>query len=144
MRFALALSCRPQWTAAASGLRSIWVHAAETGSHDTRARAWHTARPVSWLLLGFGVLSALATLNAFWPVRTPLLAIVGFFAGWLTIELALHSLIAHAVVLAWLCAGGGLAEWPGVVGLVLALGASVGLFALHLRSLRAVVTLREF
>ena len=99
---------------------------------------------MTWLLLGFGVFSALATLNAFWPVRTPLLAIVGFFAGWLTIELALHSLIAHVVVLAWLCSEGGLDGWPGVVGLVLALGGCVGLVALHLRSRRAVVTLREF
>jgi acetyl esterase/lipase len=104
---------------------------------------WQT-RGVSWLLLVFGVLSAMATLNAFWPVRTPLLAIFGFFAGWLTIELALHSLVVHMTVLAWLCASGGLAAWPGIVGLVLALAACVGLFALHLRSRRAVVTLREF
>ena len=99
---------------------------------------------MSWLLFGFGLLSALATINAFWPVRTPLLAILGFFAGWLTIELALHNLVVHLAVLAWLIAAGGLQAWPGVVGLVLALAACVGLFALHLRSRRAVVTLREF
>lgn len=99
---------------------------------------------MSWLLFGFGVVSAAATLNAFVPVRTPLLAIVGFFAGWLTIELALHNLVAHLVVLALLCAWGGLDAWPGVVGLVLALAASAGLFALHVRSLRATVTLQAF
>jgi hypothetical protein len=64
----------------------------------------------------FGVLSALATLNAFWPVRTPLLAIFGFFAGWLTIELALHSLVVHMVVLAWLCAGAGWRRGRGSSG----------------------------
>lgn len=105
--------------------------------------AWQTAR-VSWVLLGFGLLSALAAVNAFWPVRAPLLLVVGFFAGWLTIELALHGLVLHVVVLAWLCTNGGLAAWPGVVGLVLALGGCVGLVALHLRSRQAVVTLRGF
>lgn len=110
----------------------------------TAAAGSGTLPRVSWLLLGFGVLSALAALNAFWPVRTPLLAIVGFFAGWLTIELALHSLVVHAAVLAWLCAEGGLAGWPGVVGLVLALAACVGLVALHLRSRRVAIVLRDF
>lgn len=103
-----------------------------------------TLAGVPWWLLGFGLASALATINAFHPVRTRWLAIVGFFAGWLTIELALHNLIAHAVVLALLIAYGGLAAWPGWVGLALALAASGGLVALHLRSRGAVVTLKSF
>jgi acetyl esterase/lipase len=99
---------------------------------------------VPWALFIFGVLAAAATLNAFWPVRTPLLAVLGFFAGWLTIELALHALVVHLALLGLLGAGGGLSAWPGVVGLALALAAAAGLVGLHLRSRRAVVTLREF
>lgn len=90
-----------------------------------------------WLLLGFGALSAAATINAFIPVRTRFVAIAGFFAGWLTIELALHNLVAHAVVLGALIWWGGLAGWPGVVGLVLAAAAAVGLVLLHAESRRA-------
>lgn len=96
------------------------------------------------MILIVGVLSALATLNAFLPVRARGLMIVGFFAGWLTIELALHILVFNATLIGALGAYGGLAEPRGQFGLGLALASSVGLVGLHMRSRRAAVTLREF
>ncbi|MBA3550349.1 MAG: alpha/beta hydrolase [Nannocystis sp.] len=94
------------------------------------------------LLIGIG--SALATLNAFLPVRTRWLAILGFFAGWLTIELALHILVFNATLIGALAAYGGLERPVGQFGLGLALASSVGLALLHLRSRRAAVTLQAF
>ncbi len=103
----------------------------------------HTRR-VSLLILLVGIVSALATANAFLPVRARGLIIVGFFAGWLTIELALHILVFNATLIGVLAAYGGLAEPRGQIGLGLAVAASVGLVGLHLRSRGAAVTLREF
>lgn len=99
---------------------------------------------MSLLILLIGIVSALATLNAFLPIRTRGLFIVGFFAGWLTIELALHILVFNATLIGALGAYGGLAEPRGQFGLGLALAASVGLVALHMRSRQAAATLREF
>jgi acetyl esterase/lipase len=99
---------------------------------------------VSWAILIVGLVGAAATLNAFFPVRTRWLAILGFFAGWLTIELTLHILLGSAAMLAWMISEGGLQAWPGQLGLGLAVAAAGGLLGLYLRSRRAVVTLREF
>lgn len=99
---------------------------------------------MSLLILIVGIVSALATLNAFLPITTRGLFIFGFFAGWLTIELALHILVFNATLIGALGAYGGLSEPRGQFGLGLALAASVGLAVLHLRSRQAAVTLREF
>ncbi len=99
---------------------------------------------MSWAILIVGLTGVAATLNAFFPIRTRWLAIVGFFAGWLTMELTLHILVGSAILLGVLIAYGGLEHWPGPVGLALAAGAGGGLLGLHLRSRQAVVTLREF
>ena len=99
---------------------------------------------MSRAILLVGLLSAAATLNAFLPVRTRWFVVFGFFAGWLTLELALHILVFNALLLGALVWRGGLAEWTGQLGLGLAVAASGGLVALHLRSRRATVTLREF
>ena len=107
-----------------------------------RARA--TLRGVSWAILIVGLASVAATLNAFFPIRTRWVAILGFFAGWLTMELTLHILVGTAVVLGVLISYGGLQAWPGQLGLALAAAASGGLLGLHLRSRKAEVTLREF
>ena len=99
---------------------------------------------MSWAIFSVGLLGVAATLNAFFPVRTRWLVIVGFFAGWLTMELTLHILVGSAALLGVLIGYGGLQEWPGPVGLALAAGAGGGLLGLHLRSRQAVVTMREF
>lgn len=99
---------------------------------------------VSWAILIVGLTSAAATLNAFLPVRTRWFVVFGFFAGWLTLELALHFLVINAILISVMAAEGGLAEPAGQFGLGLAGAASVGLVALHIRSRRATVTLKEF
>jgi acetyl esterase/lipase len=99
---------------------------------------------VSWAILIVGVTGVLSTLNAFFPVRTRWLAILGFFAGWLTMELTLHILVGTAVLLGVLIAYGGLQAWPGQLGLALAAASAGGLLGLYLRSRNARVTLREF
>ena len=99
---------------------------------------------VSWAILIVGLTGVVSTLNAFFPVRTRWLAIFGFFAGWLTMELTLHILVGSAVLLGVLIAYGGLQEWPGQLGLALAAAAGGGLLGLYLRSRKAVVTLRKF
>ena len=99
---------------------------------------------MSWAILAVGVTGVVSTLNAFFPVRTRWLAVLGFFLGWLTMELTLHILIGSAALLAVLVAYGGLQQWPGQLGLALATGAGAGLLGLHLRSRRAEVTLKAF
>jgi len=99
---------------------------------------------VPLVILLIGLVSAAATLNAFLPVRARGLLLVGFFAGWLTIELALHILVFNAALIGGLAAFGGLDAPHGQFGLGLALASSVGLVVLHRRSRRAAVTLREF
>jgi len=99
---------------------------------------------VSWAILIVGLTGVAATLNAFFPVRTRWLAILGFFAGWLTIELTLHILVGSAALLAVFIAYGGLQAWPGQLGLALAAAAGGGLLGLYLRSRKAEVTLAEF
>ncbi|HEY0133689.1 MAG TPA: alpha/beta hydrolase [Nannocystis sp.] len=99
---------------------------------------------MSWAILIVGVTGVLSTLNAFFPVRTRWLAILGFFAGWLTMELTLHILVGTAVLLGVLIAYGGLQAWPGQLGLALAAASAGGLLGLYLRSRNARVTLREF
>ncbi len=107
------------------------------------AVACHTVG-VSWAILTVGLVGVAATLNAFFPVRTKWLAILGFFAGWLTMELTLHILVGSAALLGVLVWYGGLQQWPGQVGLALAAAAGGGLLGLYLRSRQAVVTLRKF
>jgi acetyl esterase/lipase len=84
---------------------------------------------MEWLLLGVGTWCALFSRNAFWPpTRPPVLAVVGFFAGWLTIEVALHHLVWQAAAVGLLVAAGGLRAWPGWLGLALAGVAWCGLW----------------
>lgn len=92
---------------------------------------------MEWLLLALGGWCALFSVNAFWPPRRPaVLAAAMFFAGWLTIEVALHHLVWQAVAVGLLIASGGLARWPGWVGLGLAAFAWGGLWVCVVWSLR--------
>ena len=85
-----------------------------------------TLARVSLVILLIGIASALATLNAFLPVRGRWLGILSFFMGWLTIELALHMLVFNAALIGALAAYGGLGAPHGQFGLGLALASSVG------------------
>lgn len=74
------------------------------------------------LLLLLGIISAASAVNALWPIRRQWLAFPSFFASWLTIELAFHTLIlqaAIALLLIWWGALGTAAGWIGIVLLLL-------------------------
>ena len=99
---------------------------------------------MSWALLIVGFCGSLAAVNVFMPTRWRWLVVPGFFAAWLTIELALHVLLVGSGVVAWLVAEGGLAQPRGMVGLGLWGASAVALLVSHLQSRRTVTTLAEF
>ncbi len=81
-----------------------------------------------WLFLAVSLVGAWFTLNAFRPIGGfARLAVVSFFAGWLTTELALHHLAWQALFTALFVAAGALAGWPGWVGFGVTLVSWAGL-----------------
>jgi len=91
---------------------------------------------MQWLLLVAGVLSSLAVVNAARPRRGRRSFVPGFFASWLTIELAFHWLVLDVVVVAVGIAGGGADHLVGLLGLLLLAQSAVGLANLGRESLR--------
>ena len=92
---------------------------------------------MQWLLLIAGVISSVAVFNAARPRRghrTTLVA--GFFASWLTIELAFHWLVVVVAVAAVGIAGGGAEHPAGLLGLLLLAQSAVGLASLGREGLR--------
>jgi acetyl esterase/lipase len=88
--------------------------------------------------LAVGLVFVLLALNAFRPLFRPApLTVLSFFPAWLTIELPLHHAVAAAAVAGLLAWAGALREWPGRLGFVLALGASIALVAGWLRGFAA-------
>ncbi len=101
-----------------------------------------TAPPMSWVLLAFGSLLALAVANAL-RARPRSLGLPRFIIAWLVTELSLHVLVLGGIAVAGLAAFGGLRGWPGWLGLTLALAAGGGLVALSRRARRDAGALRE-
>jgi len=90
---------------------------------------------VSLLLLLVGLVSFALTFNALRPRFAPAgVAMVSFFAGWLTAELAFHVLCWHLAVVGTLVHNGALAYWPGTVGLWLSIASVALLFVSWRRS----------
>ncbi|MEU6035432.1 alpha/beta hydrolase [Actinomadura sp. NPDC047616] len=94
-------------------------------------------------LLAVGVTALLLTVNAHAPRYGAALAVPSFFAGWLTIELAPHLLVAEVAGIGLTAAYGGLGAWPGWVGLGAGVVGVAGTAATIVASRRTVVTLRE-
>jgi len=87
---------------------------------------------VSWILFGFGLVCALAGATSIAPPRWPGFAtLIAWPIGWLTSELPLHMLAFELGVAALLVGLGGLATWPGWVGLA-CLGAATMVLRQHL------------
>lgn len=93
---------------------------------------------VPFLFLFAASFAALFTLNALRPARRwwPLVG-PGFFASWLTGELAPHHLLWQALAFALFLWAGALAKWPGWVGAGLALLSWGGLLVLLSEARRA-------
>lgn len=88
-----------------------------------------------WLLLAWGLLSAWSLVNAYFPVRYTWLMGPSFLWSWLVIELAPHQAVWQPVGALVLARFGGLAAWPGWVGLGLIIGSEVAVAVLIRRSL---------
>jgi acetyl esterase/lipase len=81
-----------------------------------------------WIFLAVSLVGAAFTWNAFYPPRKwGALRAPGFFAGWLTSELAAHHIAWQAVATVIFVAAGALAEWPGRVGLAVTICSWLGL-----------------
>lgn len=100
-----------------------------------------TASP--WLLLAAGAWFVLLTANALWPRRHPLLMFQSLVAGLALREAAVHQLLWQLPVVLALVVLGGLARWPGVVGVVLTTLAWVGLAALFELARRDALHIRR-
>ncbi|MFD0686553.1 alpha/beta hydrolase [Actinomadura fibrosa] len=96
-----------------------------------------------YVLLALGILFVLLAANAHAPRRHAALLVPSFFAGWLTIELAPHLLVAEIVALALTAAYGGLDGWAGWTGLALGILGAAGTAATIVAARRTVVSLRE-
>ncbi len=99
---------------------------------------------MAWLLLLFGVLGALHSLNALAPRkgRSPLVFAWSFFASWITLELVWHHLLFGAVVTAALVSQGALDHAAGWVGLALMALTGAVLISIGLGTRRTVVSMR--
>ena len=84
--------------------------------------------PIPWIFFAVAVIGAWFTWNAYRPIYRPApLAVLSFFAGWLTAELAIHHILWQVAVTAVFVWAGALAAWPGVVGLGITLVSWVAL-----------------
>ncbi len=93
---------------------------------------------IPWLFLVVSLVGALFTLNAHLPARasSPLGA-ASFFPGWLTSELPLHHIAWQLLATFAFAGAGALDDWPGWLGLALALGSWMGMLALLSPALEA-------
>jgi acetyl esterase/lipase len=96
-----------------------------------------------WLLLAAGIAFVLLTANALWPLRHPLLMFQSFLAGLAVREAAVHQLAWQLPLVLALVVLGGLAQWPGVVGVGLAGLAWLGLAVLFRIARRDAASLRS-
>lgn len=75
-----------------------------------------------WIFLLLSLAGAWLTYNVYRPMYAPSRrAALSFFAGWLTIELALHQIALQVAVTALFVRAGALRGWPGVLGLLITL-----------------------
>jgi acetyl esterase/lipase len=102
------------------------------------------AAAVPWLFLAVTLVGAWFTFNAFRPIHWPApLALVSFFAGWLTTELALHHVGWQVLVTAIFVWAGALDAWPGWLGLAITLASWVGLLRCYAGARRAEAVVEE-
>lgn len=99
---------------------------------------------IPFLFLLATLVGAMFTLNALRPARRwwPLVG-PGFFASWLTGELAPHHIFWQAVATGLFLWAGALSGWPGFIALALVLGSWVGLAVLILESRKAHAVMAE-
>jgi acetyl esterase/lipase len=83
---------------------------------------------VPWLFLAGSLVGAWFTWNAFRPMAAASRrAVLSFFAGWLTTELAVHHIAWQVALTALFVWAGALRAWPGVVALLVTVVSWAGL-----------------
>src|SRR3954454_18937599 len=93
---------------------------------------------MNWLLLAVSSFGLALTWNAWRPIRKPApIAIVSFFAGWLTAELPLHHIAWQALLAAEIAYSGALSSWQGKLALLIVVVSCTALLRLHDRASRA-------
>ncbi|HVN86081.1 MAG TPA: alpha/beta hydrolase [Candidatus Binatia bacterium] len=93
---------------------------------------------MSWLFLLVSLIGAGLTFNAYRPTYAPPRhAVISFFAGWLTTELALHHIAWQALATLIFVRLGALHGWPGKLGLLITLGSWVGMWRCYWRASEA-------
>lgn len=97
-----------------------------------------------WLFLAVSLVGAWFTFNTYRPTHWPApFALVSFFAGWLTTELAFHHLAWQVGMTALFVWGGALGGWPGWVGLGITLVSWVALVRCYLTARMAETVVEE-
>ncbi|MBC7171821.1 MAG: hypothetical protein H5U40_05320, partial [Polyangiaceae bacterium] len=86
-----------------------------------------------WALLAFSAWNAMFTFNAYRPFTRAGVGVAGFFAGWLTCELALHHVAWQVGATLLFVLAGALDATVGLVGFALSVVSWAGLMRLHAR-----------
>ena len=71
----------------------------------------------AWVYLAVSLVGALLVVNAFRPVRHPLLGVPSFFAGWYTAEMPVWHIVWQLGATVAFALEGALGSWPGWVAL---------------------------
>lgn len=97
-----------------------------------------------WLLLLIGCAAVWLAYNVHRPAFAPeRRAMLSFLAGWIAAELAPQVIALEAIATALCAWGGGLAHWPGRLGLVLVAGSWVALLRAWRRGFEAEATVEQ-
>jgi acetyl esterase/lipase len=98
---------------------------------------------MSWTLFAIGLVTLALGVNVHFPSRSLAGMGISFLAAWLVAELAHWVLLLLGAAVAVLAASGGLAHWPGWVGLAAAF-AGLGLIAAEVvRSWRSIAVVAD-
>jgi acetyl esterase/lipase len=97
-----------------------------------------------WLFLLLSLVGAGLTYNTYRPQYAPSRrAVLSFFVGWLTVELALHHIALQALVTAVLIWAGALSSWPGWLGLAVTVTSWVALANAYWRGRESEAVMEE-
>ena len=99
---------------------------------------------MAWLFLMASLVGAAFTYAAYRPIFAPArLAVVSFFAGWLTTELALHHIAWQALFTLGFVWAGALRAWPGKLGMLIAVISWLGLWRRYWQARDAEVVVEK-
>jgi acetyl esterase/lipase len=99
---------------------------------------------MSWLFLVCALIGAGLASNVWRPRYAPgKVAVVSFFAGWLTGEMALHHIAWQVLATVVFIRGGALHAWPGKIGLLIAVASWISLWRFYWRGHEAAAAMEK-